>query len=123
MNKSQFQLSTGVDRMWIMSYFLSTFPLWISFLPYPQSIDIFINLVIHTADFIHHLFDMFFEMTIFFGSFHDLGTGMHNRRMVTTIESRSDMRISVPGQFTAHIHGNLTREGNILGLFLPINSL
>ena len=60
---------------------------------------------------------MFFEMTIFFGSFHDLGTGMHNRRMVTTIESRSDMRISVPGQFTAHIHGNLTREGNILGLF------
>ena len=61
---------------------------------------------------------MFFEVTVFFGSFHNLGTGMHNRRMVTTIESRPDMRIGISCQFTAHVHGNLTREGDILGLLL-----
>lgn len=109
--------------MWITGNFLSTFPLWISFFSYPQSIDIFINLVIHTTDFIHHLFDVFLKVTVFFGLFHDLGTSMHNRRMVTAIEGRSDMGIGVPGQFTAHVHGNLTGKSDILSFFLPINSL
>lgn len=35
------------------------------FFTYPQCMYNFISLVIHTADFIHHLFQMFFEMAVF----------------------------------------------------------
>lgn len=78
----------------------------------------FIRLVIHTADFIHHLFQMLLEMAVLVDFFPDLGAGMHDCRMVAAVEGCPDMGIGIPRQFTAHVHGNLPRQSDVLGLFL-----
>lgn len=78
----------------------------------------FISLVIHTADFIHHLFQMFFEMAVFVYFLPNLRTGVHDCRMIAAVEGCPDVGIRISCQFAAHIHGNLPRQGDVFCLFL-----
>ena len=88
------------------------------FLTYPQCMYNFISLVIHTADFIHHLFQMFFEMAVFVYFLPNLRAGVHDCRMIAAVEGCPDVGIRISCQFAAHIHGNLPRQGDVFGLFL-----